>query len=74
MAIPRRRFLGFLVVPAAVGAAPAVARTHEAGSAASQSAAAGARSQVDPQIQRLRAMTIDEHVEPALICVPDLGA
>jgi hypothetical protein len=65
MAIPRRRFLCLLANLSAAG-------RHVDGSEGSQAAGESARAQVDPQIQRLRAIAIDEQVEPALIFVPDL--
>jgi len=66
--LPRRRFLGLVVAPAALGPAgtPSTAAVVDSG----QTPTTAPASSIDPQIQRLRAMDIDESVEPALVFLP----
>jgi hypothetical protein len=67
--LPRRHFLGLVAVPAGAAALRQPAESH--GHVALAAEATGDRRQaVDPQIERLRRMALDETVEPALIFLP----
>jgi hypothetical protein len=71
MAVPRRRFLGLLIAPA-VGVTVDAARPAVAEGIERQTGESAPRAAVDPQTQRLRAIAIDDAIEPVLICVPGL--
>jgi hypothetical protein len=66
--LPRRRLLGLLAAPAVLVARPG--RIAAGGDDENQSAAAAPDAALDPQIRRLRAIEIEEHVEPALVFEP----
>jgi hypothetical protein len=67
--VPRRTFLGLVMMPAALTPRGTRTPSIDPPCGDKQDAPAGAAS-IDPQVARLRAIEIDESVEPALVFRP----
>jgi hypothetical protein len=66
--LPRRAFLGLMTGPALLASQPAEPLAGDTGGPPQRVEAPSAGA-VDPQIQRLRSLPIDQDVEPVLVCI-----